>query len=118
MPPNPPASRGLPLDWSAMLDKVQEALRRAEVEAGERKRAYPIDSFAAESANRVEANWQEGMQRLEAHMDAMRSRLREQELQAGAVEAELTAGEEALRTWLAAVKEEQRSLANRDSSEV
>jgi multidrug resistance efflux pump len=109
-------TRGLPLDWKAMLDKVQEALTKAEVEARQREQSYPSADSGPSSGS--DATWQAGFERLDHGLTAMQARLHEQDLKLGAVEVEVSAEQAALAQWLAAVKEVQRSLANWGSREV
>jgi hypothetical protein len=118
VPQNRSTGGGLPFDWSAMLDKVQEALRVAEAEARQREQAYPSASPAPASDGGLAAKRASNTERLEEALCAMQARLHEQELKIHAMESALGADEDMLRKWLITAQAVPRNLANWGSAEV
>jgi hypothetical protein len=103
MPPSP--SPVLPPAWMQVLQTMQESLAQALAAAGE-----PPPEPAGSPAERPPP-WQAALDRLDQRLELLEACNRRAQEGAAAMDAELAAGAEALRRWLADAANRQ-SLAN------
>jgi len=106
------------MDWMEVLDRVQDALTRAETEAAERERGFPRNTLDVAREDDAQAPLSSCLARLDGALQAIEAGMAEKEQQSIVMDGELQAGEESLRKWLSAVQAAQQSLADRGKSEV
>ena len=104
-PPSPKPV--LPDDWVAVLGRVQETLQQAEAAAAAREQALAADDPPA-----GEAPWRHGLDALRQRVDGLDRHADRAAQGVAEVDAVLTQGEEAVRTWLKASEAGRRKLAD------
>jgi len=106
------------MDWMEVLDRVQDALTRAEAEAAEREKAFPRDALDVAREDDSQVPLSACLGRLDGALQAIEAGMAEKEQQSIAMHGELQASEDALCKWLGAVQAAQQCLANWGKSEV
>jgi hypothetical protein len=107
MPPSLPNSV-LPPAWMQVLETMQQSLAQALAAAGE----PPPESAAGPAPAGRTPPWQADLDRLDRRLGQLEASTRRAQEGAAAMDAELAAGAEALRQWLAAAAANRQSLAN------
>jgi hypothetical protein len=94
----------MPTSSPDVIDRVQAALTRALAALAER--AVPEGETTIDRSG-----WQQGLARFQEHFQALEQCSRAAGARVAAVEAELLAGEQALRTWLNTAEAARANLA-------
>ena len=107
MPPSVP-SPVLPPAWMQVLEAMQRSLAQALAAAGE----PPPEPAAGPAPAGGPPPWQAALDQLDRRLGQLEASTRRAQEGAAAMDAELAAGAETLRQWLAAAAATRQSLVN------
>jgi hypothetical protein len=98
----------LPADWTEILQRVQQTLAQADVEAAQRVTA--LEPAAEAGISRTPA-WRDALEQLQTRLDALSTFTDRATSLIGEADVALGAGEDMLQGWLQASEAARRKLA-------
>ena len=100
---NRAGDRVLPVDWTEVIEKVQEVLTHVESDAAERERGLTATKSSRPSV-KTRSAWKEGLERFEESLRLFQAKVQQAEDEATEADLALADGEKGLEDWLTRAK--------------